>query len=611
MRQIINIFALSLLFIVASCSENETPIDPAGREAMIIGIVTSGIDYSPLPQSTAKSSTAEDLMAVQIYEVVDGGNLNPYAKGLFRDWNSLTFKGYSDAIYKIEATMIVDASLRLQIAEEVYGKPFDISITEEEFIYSEDPLSGLSTSTATLADGIDYTVPNIDRYYGDNSKKVTLADAKITIAMKRVSFGVKLEGFEGEAITLKLEGAPEVTVTSDESVYFSMQNILTAYNSDESNNPYSETINTEILSDGISVYKNDVDFKRNKLAVVTLEEGDISIGFDFEVPFEEDDNTSYDDIITPDGATAYITKVLDYMPAPGQFTNKLPKYDDGDTQEIMNQKVLNTIGNNNKGMITLGGYGGYVVVGFDHTIVNQPNKRDFRVSGNSFYSAANPDSGAPDGGSCEPGIIMVAYDANKNGAPDDDEWYEIAGSSHDDVTLEPWYQKATDNGNDVNFYFNDFELTYTKPENLTPAAGTDEFVNYIPWRDNKDGEGFIPKNAYHAQSWFPGWVTTNEITFRGSRLPQNGIDESGQGSYFVLYKFRYGYADNETNTKDESAIDISWAVNSEGQRINLPGVDFIKVYCGVNQSNGWLGECSTEITSVEDLHILEINIPTR
>ena len=72
----------------------------------------------------------------------------------------------------------------------------------------------------------------------------------------------------------------------------------------------------------------------------------------------------------PEGATAYITKVLDFVPAVGQFTNALPAYDEGDTQEVMNEKVLAAIGNNKKGMISLGGFGGYVVVGFDHTITN-------------------------------------------------------------------------------------------------------------------------------------------------------------------------------------------------------------------------------------------------
>lgn len=311
---------------------------------------------------------------------------------------------------------------------------------------------------------------------------------------------------------------------------------------------------------------------------------------------------------TPEGATAYITKVLDFMPAIGQFTNDMPKYVAGDTQETMNAKVLAAIGHNKKGMISLGGFGGYVVVGFDHTIANVVGKRDFRVIANAFYSASNPDSNAPDGGSCEPGVIMVAYDANKNGVADEGEWYEIAGSSHQDPTQELWYQKSKDAGNDVNTYFN-YEITYHRPA-VEPTT-EDGKLKYIFWEDNQGNSGYKTKNQFHNQCYYPLWATGDRMTFRGTRLPQNGIDESGEGNYFVLYKFGYGYADNELNAKDESAIDISWAVNTNGERVHLPGVDFVKIYTGVNQENGWLGETSTEITGVEDLHILGIDINTR
>lgn len=40
----------------------------------------------------------------------------------------------------------------------------------------------------------------------------------------------------------------------------------------------------------------------------------------------------------PEGSTAYITQVFDFVPAIGQFTNTMPQYKEGDTQEIMNQK---------------------------------------------------------------------------------------------------------------------------------------------------------------------------------------------------------------------------------------------------------------------------------
>lgn len=308
----------------------------------------------------------------------------------------------------------------------------------------------------------------------------------------------------------------------------------------------------------------------------------------------------------PEGATAYITKVLDFVPAVGQFTNALPAYDEGDTQEAMNEKVLAAIGNNKKEMISLGGFGGYVVVGFDHTITNVTGKRDFRVLGNAFYSAANPDSDAPEGGSCEPGVIMVAYDKNQNGMPDEDEWYEIAGSAHEDAALELWYDKAVAAGNDVETYRN-YEITYYRPEKEPETS--EEREKYIRWEDNRGNSGV--KNTFYNQCYFPEWIKEDKITFKGTCLPQNAVDESGQGNYFVLYKFRYGYADNEVNTKDESAIDIDWAVNSKGQKVHLPGIDFIKIYTGVNQENGWLGECSTEISGVEDLHVLGVDIDTR
>lgn len=314
--------------------------------------------------------------------------------------------------------------------------------------------------------------------------------------------------------------------------------------------------------------------------------------------------------VTPPDAssTAYITKILDFMPAVGQFTNELPKYETGDTQETMNTKVLKNIGNNKRGMISLGSFGGYVVVGFDHTIMNVAGKRDFRVIANAFYSAANPDSNAPEGGSCEPGVIVVAYDANKNGVPDDNEWYEIAGSSHVDPTKELWYSKAVTAGNNVKTYTN-YEITYHRP--TQEPTTTEGKLQYIKWEDNQGQSGYKAKNQFHNQPYFPLWAKGDKITFKGTCLPQNGIDESGQGTLYVLYKFLYGYADNETNTKEEAAIDIDWAINDKGQKVNLPGVDFVKIYTGVNQENGWLGECSTEITNVEDLHILGIDIDTR
>lgn len=308
----------------------------------------------------------------------------------------------------------------------------------------------------------------------------------------------------------------------------------------------------------------------------------------------------------------YIKSVFDYLPAPGQFVNELPKYNAGDTYETMVAKAGKELIGEEANMITLGGWGGYVVVGFDHTVVNVPGRRDFRIHGNAFGANANPRPNAPFGGSCEPGIIMVAYDKNKNGKPDEDEWYEIKGSANFSAEAEPWYSVAVSVKNDVRT-FRSYEMTYHRPATETPSPAPQGHVsigNYIRWADNQGQEGYKVKNTFHTQSYYPGWVKEDKITYKGIRLATNGIEESGSGSYFVLYAFRYGYVDNYPNPHNNSGIDIDWAIDKNGKKANLPGIDFVKVYNGIDQENGWLGEASTEVGRGEDLHLLGLNIET-
>ena len=291
----------------------------------------------------------------------------------------------------------------------------------------------------------------------------------------------------------------------------------------------------------------------------------------------------------------YITSIPEYKPAPGQFVNELPKYEEGDTQRAINQKVLEAIGYNTRGMITLGGYGGYVICGFDHTIVNVPGQYDLKILGNAFHANANPNPEAPEeGGSCEPGIVMVAYDRNKNGIADDDEWYELAGSE---------YTKETTLKN--------YQITYYRPDEYHEPVEAPEDeqswntdAEYIAWQDNRNAQGFMPKNIYHRQDYYPKWLEEDELSFKGTLLPNNAKDESGEGKYWVLYAYPWGYADNGLNVDETSNFNIEWAVDAEGNPVHLPGIDFVKIYTGVNQYCGWLGETSTEVMGINDLHLL-------
>ena len=267
-----------------------------------------------------------------------------------------------------------------------------------------------------------------------------------------------------------------------------------------------------------------------------------------------------------DGTSAYIAAVDEYVPAPGQFVNKYPLYTDGDDATAMVQKCTEAIANNNGGMVSLGGYGGYITFHFDHSVKNVAGEYDLLINGNANGSYA------------EAGIVMVSQDTNNNGLPDD-QWYELSGSADVDDAANVIYG---------------YQCTYTY------AA-----MNNIPWTDNMGNNGTIDRNTFNTQEYFPLWLKDKgTLTFFGTRLPDNAHDTSGNGTYWVLDAFRYGYADNKPNTDTEgNSFKIDWAVDPVTRTpVSLQYIDFVRVYTALNQKAGWLGETSTEITGAKDLH---------
>ena len=283
-----------------------------------------------------------------------------------------------------------------------------------------------------------------------------------------------------------------------------------------------------------------------------------------------------------------VAHVYDYRPAPGQFVGTTPLYEQGDTEEKMRQKVEDCFATGS--LVSLGAWGGYVTFGFDHTLINTPSQRDLYIKGNAFYSD-EAQYGQRRGGSCEPGIVMVSLDTNMNGLPDD-EWYELAGSEYHSAST-----------------LHDYALTYRHPDSTPHTAVPDGSgrvtdTQYIAWQDNRGATGYVERNVFHSQSYWPQWIADSTLTYTGSCLAPNAVDESGTGDNYILYAYPWGYADNHPNDSTTlCSFDLDWAVDSNGQPVHLPGADFIRVMTGVNQCCGWLGETSTEISGAQDLYI--------
>lgn len=261
-------------------------------------------------------------------------------------------------------------------------------------------------------------------------------------------------------------------------------------------------------------------------------------------------------------------KVIEYTPAPGQFINEL-KTGGFDASHVTPEAAVSYAESRlmEDNWVSLGGFGGYVIVGFDHSIDNS-RTYDFGIISNAFD------------GSSEPGVVWVMQDENGNGYPDDT-WYELAGSETGKFET-----------------YRDYAVTYYRP--TAPKMP-------VQWTDNYGNNGEIDYlQQFHNQDYYyPHWIGTDSYTLTGTRLEARNYDQSGNGSYWIQPHYDWGYADNfspsDFNSENKANLfRISNAIDFEGNPINLSHIDFVKVQCAVNSKSGWLGELSTEVCGFYD-----------
>ena len=270
-----------------------------------------------------------------------------------------------------------------------------------------------------------------------------------------------------------------------------------------------------------------------------------------------------------ESSAAEAQKVWEYTPAPGQFINELKT--SGFTGEELTAEAAVAYAERRMSegrFISLGGFGGYIIVGFDHSVDNAGGY-DFAVEGNSFD------------GSSEPGIVWVMQDENGDGEPNDS-WYELRGSeSGKPATIQ------------------NYAVTYYRPA---------EPQSPVKWSDSEGVEGEIDYvGAHHSQDYYyPAWIAADSYTLSGTRLEARNYDKSGNGTMWVQPAYDWGYADNHSSVDFISRngafnlFDIDNAVDTWGNAAEIEYIDFVKVQCGVNAKSGHLGELSTEVFSVVD-----------
>lgn len=232
-------------------------------------------------------------------------------------------------------------------------------------------------------------------------------------------------------------------------------------------------------------------------------------------------------------------RVIDYTPAPGQFINEgMTASTPEEATEWAEERLAQ------EKFVSLGGFGGYIVIDFGHSVKN------FAIKGNSFA------------GSNEPGIVYAMTDANANGFPDDGKWIELPHSD----------EAGT---------ISDYQITYYRPS--APQAP-------VRWTDNQGNEGEIAYvGSFHKQDYYyPAWITAESYTLTGTLLPSLSVEENGRWNH---QPYPWGYVDNNGSDTDKQWTRFS---------LSFP-VDFIKVQTAVNAQAGALGEISTEVCGFKEL----------
>jgi hypothetical protein len=186
-----------------------------------------------------------------------------------------------------------------------------------------------------------------------------------------------------------------------------------------------------------------------------------------------------------------------------------------------------------------GGFGGYAVFQFDHSVEKQSGGEEMQIGGNAF------------GGWLEPGAIWVSQDDNNNGLPDDT-WYELKGSH----TLEPLARR-------------NYEITFC------------DNGSYV------DNQG----NGGAGRQWWnfaDGAPNASELTLVGTDL-----------TYYALNASLWGYAD----VVDNGRVSLSNAIQVDGTPVDLDFIDFVKIVTAIHYWEPAVNERSTEAYAPKDRSI--------
>ncbi len=257
--------------------------------------------------------------------------------------------------------------------------------------------------------------------------------------------------------------------------------------------------------------------------------------------------------------SSYISNhCFSFIPAPGQFI----RFNQNQTAEDARKQIQATLdnGGGEGWMASLGAWGGYFILGFDHSVKNNHDgEADFDMVGNPLGKYW-----------CECGVVWVSQDENGDGKANDT-WYELKGSE----TGKPGITQR-------------YALKYYRP--------TQEKTDVLSI-DNDGNLSFLARNAYHPDSGYYPWFMKEEYyiltgTCLGNQFKTEGLETN--------WGFDWGYVDN---INDPVGFRIDNAIQQDGTPAKLEYIDFVKCHTAQMGQGAAVGEVSTESSAAIDVRL--------
>ena len=254
---------------LVSCNKTNVQTEDLGEYVQVsLGFSMEAPIITTTPMT--KAGEARNWYQIQVYSAVEGKtNYGYYGYGFFDNVDNMLInlkRGYQ---YKFEVDMIVDGSEKINRFSLVNSGWAGIS--NSFYLSSDEHIRYLGEGYLYMRRPADtFNRPDVDRFYGITDGYVPKTSGKVTVDMKRVSFGVKFiakEFTEGK-LEIQIDQAPTMTLDSAKG-----NEIETVISFDRTysaflDNDYSENIAVNVIllkEDGIRVplVAQEVPFVRN------------------------------------------------------------------------------------------------------------------------------------------------------------------------------------------------------------------------------------------------------------------------------------------------------------------------------------------------------------